>query len=147
LSKIYTHNDISVIKNIRLIYHSIVKYFSGLSLAIHWISTPSNLPPSSAGIGKTLNIANASEIMPANPKYNFRHHSSYNFSQNLIAHAGHVNLLSDVVILSLLSEIRSFHKVPSAENVSIVCVLISFVLIRIAVSNGNFIGLMSNAPA
>lgn len=45
-----------------------LKYFSGFSLHIHWMITPSNLPPSNAGIGKTLNIANASDIIPANAR-------------------------------------------------------------------------------
>lgn len=49
-------------------YPSMLKYFSGLSLPIHWINTPNNLPPSNAGMGKILNIANASEIMPANQR-------------------------------------------------------------------------------
>lgn len=45
-----------------------LKYFSGLSFAIRWMSTPSNLPPSNAGIGSILNIAKASDIIPANPR-------------------------------------------------------------------------------
>ena len=68
LRRINTPSDINAMKKKRLMYHSIVKYFSGLSLAIRWIITPSNLPPSNAGIGKTLNIANASDIIPANPR-------------------------------------------------------------------------------
>lgn len=68
LSRIYTPSAISKTKNTRLIYHSILKYFSGLSLPIHWISTPNNLPPSNAGMGNTLNIASANEIIPANPR-------------------------------------------------------------------------------
>ncbi len=55
-------------KNTRLIYHSTLKYFSGLSLPIPWINTPNNLPPSNAGIGRTLNMASASDIIPANPR-------------------------------------------------------------------------------
>lgn len=58
----------SATKKTRLIYHSILKYFSGFNLPIHWISTQSNLPPSKAGIGRTLNIASANEIIPANPR-------------------------------------------------------------------------------
>ena len=65
----------SATKKIRLIYHSMLKYFSGLSLPNHWISTHNNLPPSNAGIGSTLNIASASEIIHANARYNFRPHS------------------------------------------------------------------------
>lgn len=72
--RIYIPSHISAIKNTRFIYHSMLKYFSGFSLAIHWMSTPSNLPPSNAGIGKTLKIARASDIIPANPKYSFRPH-------------------------------------------------------------------------
>lgn len=45
-----------------------LKYFSGFNFPIHWINTPNNLPPSSAGIGKTLNIAKANEIIPANAR-------------------------------------------------------------------------------
>jgi hypothetical protein len=60
----------------RLIYHSTVKYFSGLSLPIHWISTPSNLPPSNAGMGSTLKMAKASDIIAAKMMKNVRHHSA-----------------------------------------------------------------------
>lgn len=55
-------------KKMRLIYPSMLKYFSGFNFPIHWINTPSNLPPSNAGIGKTLNIAKANEIIPANAR-------------------------------------------------------------------------------
>lgn len=58
-----------------------------------------------------------------------------------MAPAGPVSLLSDVFILFLLKESRSLHNVPNAENVSTVCALISLAPIRIAVKNGNFIGL------
>jgi hypothetical protein len=55
-------------KKKRLMYPSMLKYFSGLSLPIRWIMTPSNLPPSNAGIGRMLKIAKAREIIPANAR-------------------------------------------------------------------------------
>ena len=91
-SKMYTPTTSSKIKKIRLMYHSMLKHFSSLSLPIHWISTPNNLPPSNAGIGSTLNIAKASEIIPANPKYTFRPPDSRIISPNFTAPAGPVIL-------------------------------------------------------
>lgn len=64
-----------------------------------------------------------------------------------MAPAGQVSLLSDVLILSFFNERRSPPNVPNAEKVRTVCALISFAPTRIAVKNGNFIGLRSNAPA
>lgn len=58
-----------------------------------------------------------------------------------------MSLFSEVVILILLKERRSFPSVPSAENVSTVCALISLAPIRIALKNGNLIGLRFNAPS
>lgn len=106
-------------KNTKLMYHSMLKYFSGLSFPIHWISTPSNLPPSSAGIGKTLKIAKASEIIPANPKNNFRPPVLNNDSPTLITPAGPVSLLTDVLILCPSKDKRSLPKVPSVLKVRI----------------------------
>lgn len=92
----------------RLIYPSILKYFSGLIFPILWINTHNNLPQSNAGIGKILNIASASEIIPANAKYSFHHPESNKASQSLITPAGPVNLLSDVFILFHLMKVSLF---------------------------------------
>lgn len=124
-----------------------VKYFSGFSLPIHWINTPSSLPPSNAGIGRTLNIANANDIMPAKARYNFRPPACSNASPNLMAPAGQVSLLREPFILSLLSESRSLPKLPKAENVSTNCAFTSLTPTRIAVKNGNLIGLRLSSPA
>jgi hypothetical protein len=49
-------------------YHSYLKYFSGLILNIYCKIIHTALPQSNAGIGNTLNIARANEIMAANAK-------------------------------------------------------------------------------
>jgi hypothetical protein len=45
-----------------------LKYFSGLSLNVDCNIIQTALPQSSAGIGSTLNIAKANEIIAANAK-------------------------------------------------------------------------------
>ena len=65
----------------------------------------------------------------------------------MIAPAGPVSLPSEVLILNPLKDKRSFHSVPSAQNVSDVSALISLSAIRIDVKNGNLIGLRSMFPA
>jgi hypothetical protein len=57
-------------------YHSYLKYFSGLILNIDCKIIQTALPQSKAGIGNTLNIANAKEIIAANAKYAVHHHIS-----------------------------------------------------------------------
>ena len=65
---IITHNsNIRQKKNI-FTYHSYLKYFSGFTLNIDCKIIQSALPQSSAGIGNTLNIAKANEIIAANAK-------------------------------------------------------------------------------
>jgi hypothetical protein len=90
-----------------------------------------------------LNIANASEIIPANARYSFHPPECSNASQNLITPAGPVNLLSDVFILHLSNETKSFPNVPNVEKVSAVCAWISFAAIPIDLISGNWIGLSS----
>ncbi len=68
-----------------------------------------------------------------------------NPSQSLIAPTGHVNLLSDVLILAPLRESKSLHNVPNVDKVSMVSAFISFAPIRIASKNGNLIGLRFNS--
>jgi hypothetical protein len=68
LNNIYIPSHISNIKNARLMYHSILKYFSGLNLHIHCIKLHNILPQSRAGIGNILNIARAKDIIQANHK-------------------------------------------------------------------------------
>jgi hypothetical protein len=60
----------------RLMYPSMLKYFSGLSLPMPWINTPNNLPPSNAGIGSTLNNASAREMIPISQRRGLRFFSS-----------------------------------------------------------------------
>ena len=48
------------------------KYFSAFILDIRCINTPRILPPSRAGIGRMLNIANPIEIIAAKAKSAFR---------------------------------------------------------------------------
>jgi hypothetical protein len=57
-------------------YHSYLKYFSGLILNIYCKIIHTALPQSNAGIGNTLNIARAKEMIAANAKYAPRHHIS-----------------------------------------------------------------------
>jgi len=97
-----------------LINHSIVKYFSALSLPIHWIKTPNNLHQSKAGIGKTLNKANANDISPAKAKNCFHQPASKSISPNFTAHTGQLSLFNAQLIFVLSKETRFFHKFPSA---------------------------------
>lgn len=120
-------------------YPSILKYVSGFNLPIHWIRTPNNLPPSKAGIGKTLKIAKAREIIPANAKNNFHHQSCKSVSPNLTAPTGPLNLLIAQSILSLLKENKLAQRFHKEVNVSCVSHLISWKLAIIACPNGNLI--------
>ena len=147
LSKIYTPKVIKATKKMKLIYPSMVKYFCGLSLPTPWIMTPNNLPPSNAGIGRTLKIASASEIIPANPKNNVRPPELSNDSPTLITPAGPVSWLNDVLILVLSNDKRSLPSVPSVLKVSLVSAAISCNPAPIALSKGNLIGLRLIAPA
>jgi hypothetical protein len=53
-----------------------LKYFSGFTLNIDCKIIHTALPQSNAGIGNTLNIARANEIIAANAKYAPHHHIS-----------------------------------------------------------------------
>jgi hypothetical protein len=119
-----------------------VKYFSGLSFPIHWIKTPSSLPPSSAGKGMILNIANAKEINPAKPRYNFRPHSFNNVSPSFTAPTGPVNLLNAHLILVPLNDRRFHHKLHNALMVNFVSAPISCSPASIALPSGNLISLI-----
>lgn len=91
LQSINNQSHIINTKNTVLIVPSILKYFFGGSANTFWIITHSNLPPSSAGIGKTLNIASDKDIIPANI-INWIHQACcIIFWPILIAHAGQVN--------------------------------------------------------
>lgn len=119
-----------------------MKYFSGLSFAIHWMSTPRSLPPSSAGKGMILKIANAKEINPAKPRYNFRHHSLSKVSPSFTAQTGQVNLLSAIFIFFPLKERRLDQRLPNALKVSFVSAPISWSPASIALPRGNCISLI-----
>ena len=116
---IYTHNPISAMKNIRFIYPSMLKYFSGLSLPMPWINTPNNLPPSNAGIGSTLNSASASDMIPMSQTSGLRFFSSRSFCTTLTIPTGPVSLFTDQLILVLSKESKFAPKVPSVLNVSL----------------------------
>jgi hypothetical protein len=100
LKIINTHNPINATKKTRLMYHSMLKYVSGFNLPIHWIRTPNSLPPSKAGIGKTLKIAKAREIIPAKASTPFHHKSSRIVSTILTAPTGPLNLLTAPLIFA-----------------------------------------------
>jgi hypothetical protein len=53
-----------------------LKYFSGFILNIDCKIIQTALPQSNAGIGNTLNIARANEIIAANARYAHHHHIS-----------------------------------------------------------------------
>lgn len=99
-------------------YPSILKYVSGFNLPIHWIKTPNNLPPSKAGIGKTLKIAKAREIIPANAKNNFHPQSCKSVSPNLTAPTGPLNLFIAQSILALSKENKLAQRFHKEVNVS-----------------------------
>jgi len=124
-----------------------VKYFSALSLAIRWIKTPNNLPPSNAGIGKTLNNANANDIIPPNAKNAIHPHDWRSISPNLTAHTGPVSLSRDPLIFSPLKLRRFFPSVHNALNVSSACAPISLQPAPILCGKGNFIGWISTILA
>ena len=130
----------------RLIYDSMVKYFSGLSLPIHWMITPRNLPPSNAGNGKILKIANAKEIMPANAKNNLNHHSFKSVCQIFTAPTGPVSLLSTFFIFVPSKEMRFLPSVPSVTNVRSASARISLSPIHNDFHNGNLISWIAKLP-
>lgn len=131
----------------RLRYHSIVKYFSALSLPIRWINTPNNLPPSNAGIGKTLNSANANDIIPPNAKNAIHPHDWRSISPNFTAQTGPVSLSSDPLILSPLKLSKFFPSVHNALNVSSACAPISLQPAAMLCGKGNLIGWISTVLA
>ena len=95
--------------------------------------THNALPPSNAGIGRILNIANANDIIPMNAMYNTRHHDDNKFSPNLTTQTGPVNQFKDHFILDQSNEIKLDHSFHKAENVNFICTQISLSHIHIAV--------------
>lgn len=134
-------------KNTRFIYDSILKYFSGLSLPIHWINTPNNLHPSNAGIGSMLNNARAKEMIPISQMRGLRFFSSHRVCTNLTIPTGPVSLFTDQLILLLSKESKFPPKVPSILNVKLLSAPISWSPASIALPNGNFISLICRSPA
>jgi hypothetical protein len=79
-----------------------------------------------------LKIANANEINPAKPRYNFRHHSFKRVAPIFTAPTGPVNLFNAEPIFPLLKERRFLPSDPSAPRVSLVSAHISCSHARIA---------------
>ena len=94
--------------------------------------THNALPPSSAGIGNILNIANANDIIPANAIYNIRHHDANSFCPNLITHTGPVSQFKDHFILDQFNDTNLYHNFHKAENVNHICAQISLTHIHAA---------------
>ena len=114
--------------------------FSCLILKIAWIKIASNLPPSSAGIGKTLKNAKASEsIAPNQRKINIQNWEKI-LSQNLIAPTGPVNWLRASLLEFALKEKSLLPIDPRADIVIFHSHLISLNAASIAFQSGYFIG-------
>ena len=127
-------------KNTVFTYHSIVKYFSFFNPNTFWIITLNVLQPSSAGIGKILNIARAKEIIQANAK-NIVHSPLYiNSLRITITQTGPEREFNESCLCTLSEEKAFFKTVPNDENVNFHSAQISFNHIHIALCNGYFIG-------
>jgi len=101
--------------------------------------TPIPLPPSSAGIGRRLKNARASEIIPANARYANRPQLLYNISPIFTAPTGPANILIASLAFSALKENSPFPTIPNAVQVSENSALISWRAAFIAPSSQNFI--------
>jgi len=85
-----------------------LKYFSSFNLSHDWIKNPNNLPPSSAGIGKILNIARANEIIPNKARNLVHWSSSTSCCTIFVTHTGDDKLFVASLILSLSKENKFF---------------------------------------
>ncbi len=122
------------------------KYFSAFNQDTFCIITHNALPPSNAGIGSILNIANANDIIPAKAIYNTRPHEANNFSQNLITHTGHVNQFKDPFISDPLNDTKLAHNFHRAENVKSICAQISLSHIQADICIGYLISWIDKLP-
>jgi hypothetical protein len=102
--------------------------------------TPNNLPPSNAGIGNRLNIANPSDNNPPNTKNMIHPHSANTNCHTLAAPIGHESLFTVSHLCAVPSCLNIF---PSPLSVNLVCSLISCNDAHMALKNGNLIGSIS----
>ena len=127
-------------KNTVFTYHSIVKYFSFFNPNTLWIITLNVLQPSSAGIGKILNIAKANDTIQANAKNTVQSPLYNNSLRTTIIHTGHESEFNESCICFFSQENAFFKTHHKEENVNFHSAQISFNHIHIALCNGYFIG-------
>lgn len=103
------------------------------------MSTHTILHPSNAGIGSTLKIANASDIIHANARYNV-HHQVVRISPHIFTiPTGHDSPFTDSPIFSPSNEAKLDHNFHNDENVRSTCATISLRAAHIPDSQENCI--------
>ena len=120
--------------------------FSSFRRKSFWRIRARNLPPSSAGIGKTLKIARAIDNIPTNPRKIKNQNSSNSFSPNFTAPTGHVSCFSASLVCPASKEKSFFPIVPRADIVRFHSAFISLSHASIALPSPNFTGKSSKSP-
>lgn len=93
-----------------------------------------------------LKIANASDIIPANAKYIHIPRAEKIASPTFTIPTGPESLFTESDTFSRSNDKRSDHKLPSIENVSLVCSLISLAHMTNASIHENVAGTISCSP-
>ena len=128
-------------------YDSMRKYFSAFILDTRWISTPNILHPSSAGMGRILNIASHSDIMAAKARSAFRPALLRISSAILTAPTGPDKAPTHSCTFLLSKENSLDQRFPSHWKVSENCALISCHPNNNACANGTlYVSISSGHP-
>ena len=144
---ITTPNSMSARKKTKFIRPSTVENFSSLIRKSFCKITAQNLPPSTAGIGRMLKIANARESIPPKPRKISGPKASKSFSPNFTAPTGQVSWLRADFVSFALNE-KSFEPIRQREViVRSRSAFISLNPASIALPSQNFTGRTSISPS
>lgn len=144
---ITTPNSMSARKKTKFIRPSTVENFSSLMRKSFCKITAQNLPPSTAGIGRILKIANARESIPPKPRKISGPKASKSFSPNFTAPTGQVSWLRADFVSFALNE-KSFEPIRQREViVRSRSAFISLNPASIALPSQNFTGRTSISPS
>lgn len=120
--------------------------FSSFTRKSFWRMRARNLPPSKAGIGKTLKIARAIDSIPPKPRKIRNQNSSRSFPPNFTAPTGPVSCFKASLVFPASKEKSFFPIVPRADIVRFHSAFISFSPASIAPPSQNFTGKSSKSP-
>lgn len=142
-----TPRSINAQKNTKFTHPSTLANFSSLMRRSFCKITAQNLPPSRAGIGRTLKMAKARESIPPKPRKIRNQNSSKSFSPNFTAPTGQVSWLSADLVSFTLNEKSCFPILQSEVMVRFRSACISLSPASIAPPIQNLIGKTSRSPS